>query len=357
MPAYQFIEQPDSLVEVLDGQHRLAVDTEFMREKTYFAQLCLIQIATTDSIFCVDPLTDHSARAFWPTLLDSEWVVHSARQDIEVVSQTAGVMPKKLFDTQVAAGLLGFAPQLGYANLIKELFDVDMAKSHTRADWTRRPLDEAVLQYAAEDVEYLLPAAEELSAKLDAKGRLSWAAEDSALLLDPALYDTGTEQAIDRLKGARNFRGQKRAAACRLAAWRERVAIERDRPRQWILRDNLLLDIAYQLPANQEELSDIPGLPSKLLRRSGDELLAIVVESSTDKTSYEPPPVPNQMQKDLLKSMQEVVAACAAELEIAAETIASRRELAAVAVTGKRDTRVFSGWRQQLIGDQLLKLL
>lgn len=357
MPDYLFVDRPDDISQKLTGHAQLGVDTEFMREKTYFAQLCLIQISSPDEIFCVDPLADADGSLFWQQLLAESWVVHSARQDIEVVYQTAGQMPREIFDTQIAAGLLGHPAQMGYAGLVKELFDVDMAKSHTRADWTRRPLRPEYLDYAAEDVEHLLPAAEVLSEKLDEKGRLDWARQDSALLLDKGLYEVSGDQAIDRLKGARNFRGVKRAAATRLAAWREDEAIRRDRPRQWIIRDNVLLDIAYNMPANEKQLSAIDGVPEKIVSRVGKQLVEAVGASQTDENNYQPPRPPDEAQKALLKDMQSQVAECANDLDIAAETVASKRELSAVIVSGNRNTRVFTGWRQELIGDQLLKLL
>jgi ribonuclease D len=232
-----------------------------------------------------------------------------------------------------------------------------MAKSHTRADWTKRPLAEAVLQYAAEDVEHLLPAADILSERLDKLGRLDWAMQDSQLLLDPALYDTGSTQAIGRLKGARNFTGPSRAAAARLASWREREAIRRDRPRQWILRDKALLDIARQLPATIDALAKIDSMPPKLLQRAGKRLVAILAASDDVQTDYQPPRPPGEAQKVLLKEMQALVAACAANLGIAAETLAPKRELSAVINDGDRTTRVFTAWRRELIGRQLLQLL
>lgn len=357
MPDYLFVDQPDSLAKKLAGHAQLGVDTEFMREKTYFAQLCLIQISTGDAIFCVDPLVKDSQEHFWNQLLSDSWVLHSARQDIEVVYQTAGAMPAEVFDTQIAAGLLGMPAQLGYAGLVKELFDVDMAKSHTRADWTRRPLSDAVLEYAAEDVEYLLPGAEILSERLDKKGRLDWAREDSALLLDPALYVVSGDQAIDRLKGARNFRGQKRAAAAKLAAWREDEAIRRNRPRQWILRDSPLLDIAYKLPSSVSDLSSIEGVPPKLVSRAGKEIVDAVTVTESDANGYKPPQPPDEAQKALLKAMQSKVAACAKDLDLTAEVVASKRELSSVIISGSRDSRVFTGWRRDVIGDELLKLL
>ncbi|MGB5336528.1 MAG: ribonuclease D [Woeseiaceae bacterium] len=357
MPHYRLVEQPDLLAPELADQQRLGVDTEFMREKTYFAQLCLVQIATSNDIYCVDPLTDSGTDEFWRQLLATKWVVHSARQDIEVISQTAAAMPSSIFDTQVAAGLLGYPAQMGYAGLVKELFDVDMDKSHTRADWSRRPLRDVFLDYAAEDVEHLLPAFELLSERLEKQGRLAWAHEDSQLLLDPQLYDLGAAQALDRLKGARNFRGQKRAAAARLSAWREREAIARNRPRQWILRDSVLLDIAYQLPGSMQQLADIEGMPAKVLNRVGEDLLQEVAAAANDENNYSPPRPPDEAQKELLKEMQSRVLQCAKELGIAAETVASKRELSAVIISGSRESRVFSGWRRDIIGSELLALM
>jgi len=357
MPDYLFVDHPDSLKENLTGHPQLGVDTEFMREKTYFAQLCLIQISTRDDIYCVDPLVEESQEQFWKQLLAVDWVVHSARQDIEVVYQTAGSMPETIFDTQIAAGLLGMSAQVGYAGLVKELFDVEMAKSYTRADWTRRPLAEAVLDYAAEDVEYLLPGADILCERLDKKNRLDWARQDSQLLLDPALYDLMPDQAIGRLRGARNFRGSKRTAAVRLAVWREKESIQRNRPRQWILRDNVLLDIAYKSPANLDQLAAIEGMPPKIVQRAGKQLIDEVAASADDESSYEPPRPPDETQKMLLKEMQAKVSECATDLDLATEIVASKRELSSVIVTGSRESRVFSGWRLDLIGDQLLQLL
>jgi ribonuclease D len=357
MPDYSFVDHPDNIHQNISGYAQLGVDTEFMREKTYFAQLCLVQISTSDAIYCVDPLVENGQGKFWEQLLSCSWVVHSARQDIEVIYQTAGAMPREVFDTQIAAGLLGMPAQVGYAGLVKELFDVEMAKSHTRADWTRRPLAEAVLDYAAEDVEYLLPAADILSEGLDKKGRLDWARQDSALLLDPLLYDISGSQAVDRLKGARNFRGAKRAAAVRLAAWREEEAIRRNRPRQWIIRDNVLLDIAYKLPSSEKQLAEIEGISPKLVSRAGKHLIETVGASKDDKNDYQPPLPPDEAQKTLLKKMQALVAACAKDLDLAAETVASKRELSSVISSGNRETRVFTGWRRELVGDALLQLL
>lgn len=357
MPAYTLVEQPDRLLAWLDSHQRFGVDTEFMRERTFFSELCLIQIAAADDIFCVDPLAGNDMNEFWNSMCQRTWVLHSARQDIEVVYQTAARMPTSIFDTQIAAALLGYPPQMGYGNLVQELFDVELPKTHTRANWAARPLPEKFLDYAAEDVEYLLPTYEILAERLEQKGRLAWAEADSLLLLDPALYDIDPDKAILRLKGARNLRGIRRAVAHRLAAWRESEALRRNRPRQWILRDSVMVDIAQRMPSTLRDLARIDDMPDKLVKRAGQQILAAVASAAKDANDYRPPRAPDERQKSLLKDMQQLVAECARDLDIAAETIASKKELAAVIVGGDRDSRVFGGWRRELIGEQLASLM
>jgi len=357
MPALTYVDRPDRIISLIDTHDPIAVDTEFMRERTYFAQLCLVQLGTTDDIFCVDPLAGPDMTSFWEVLNRRTWVLHSARQDIEVVYQAAERMPEAIFDTQIAASLLGYQAQIGYAGLVEALFDVRLPKSHTRADWSRRPLSEDLLEYAAEDVEYLLPAHDALCEALEARGRLAWAKADSAALLDRDLYDIDTSRAVDRLKSARNLRGRRRAIAARLADWREQEAIRLDRPRQWIVRDNVLIDIAFKAPASVSLLSRVDELPDKVVKRSGKAIVAAIESASDDSQDYEPPTAPTEAQKSQLKKMQKAVAARAAELELAPETIASRKDLSAVLIDGNRDARVLTGWRRELIGDELLELV
>ena len=214
------------------------------------------------------------------------------------------------------------------------------------------------MQYAAEDVEYLLPATEILATRLDKQNRLSWAEEDSRLLLDPALYDIEPNNAISRLKGARNLRGRRRSAAARLAAWRESEALRANRPRQWIAKDAALLAIAATLPGSIKELEAIDGLSSGLVRRSGSHLLDVVKKSAQDDHNWNnPPKAPNEEQKALLKKMQQKVANCAESLGLSAEIIAPKKELSGTITDGTTDSRVFTGWRREIIGDSLLKML
>ncbi len=357
MPEFKLVEDPNSLASELTGRPRLGMDTEFVREKTFFAELCLLQLATGERIYCVDPLSGADMADFWDGFLGTPWVLHSGRQDVEVVYQTAGRMPRAIFDTQIAAGLLGHPPQMGYASLVKALFGVDIEKSHTRADWSRRPLPTAYLEYAAEDVEYLLPAFAELAGALEDKGRLVWAEEDSAQLLDPALYDIDPATAVDRLKAARNLRGKHRAAAARLAAWRENEALRANRPRQWIAKDAALMELASRLPVSIGELARIDGLPGGLVRRTGNTITQLIAEAIADDSDYSPPPAPDDVQRGLLKNMQKRVARRAEELGIAAETVASRKDLSALISSPEAPSRLLDGWRRGVIGEDLLGLL
>lgn len=349
-------EQDTALADALQAQRRLAIDTEFMRERTYFAQLCLVQVASPTQIMCMDPLAEGNFAASWDALLEREWVLHSGRQDIEVIYQATRRMPKRLFDTQIAMSLLGYAPQLGYAALVKELFDKDLPKSQTRADWSKRPLSEAMLQYAAEDVEYLLPAHDLLGERLEKLGRATWAEQDSMQLLEKSLYDIDTESAVDRLKGAGKLHGRPRRAAVALATWREQRALDSNRPRRWILKDPAVIDLALKNPQSESALADVADLPSATAKRHGRELLAILDATESGSDDYKPPAPPDNREKALLKAMQSRVSAIADDLNVAAEIIAPRKELAAI-INGQRDSRLFLGWRRDCVANDVLKVL
>lgn len=357
MTQFALVRDADDALEHVETDSTIGLDTEFMREKTYFAELCLLQISGSKGLVCVDPLGDDELEGLWERLAQAGWVVHAARQDLEVLWQTANVLPGSLFDTQIAAGLAGHPPQLGYAGLVKTLFDVELPKTHTRADWKRRPLRRELLEYAAEDVEYLLPMRDALAESLDALGRLDWARTDSALLLEPRLYEPDPANAIDRLKGARNFRGRRRNAAALLASWRERRAIDRNKPRQWIVKDSVLLDIAWRLPSSQRQLAAIQDMPPRLAERHGKTIVGLVQQSERDDGGYRPPTAPDEAQKAVLRQMQDTVAEAARSLGLASEIVASKKELSAAVLNDDRSGRVFTAWRRDLVGGALLAML
>jgi ribonuclease D len=363
MPEYQFVDlkTDDRLGTIIPGESRIGVDTEFVREKTFNAELCLIQIATGSTFYCADPMgldamNDDRGKALWQAITKPAWVLHSGRQDLEVIYQTVNLLPNEVFDTQIAAALIGYQPQIGYGNLVSELCDVELAKSHTRADWSQRPLPSALIEYAVEDVQYLLPACDALTERLEKLGRLHWAVEDSMDLLDLSLYANDATQAINRLKGAVNLRGSARSAAAHLAAWREREALRRNRPRQWIMRDAVLLDIAVKRPDTRKKLDATPGLAGRTATRAGEQLLRVLTDAENEPSDYEPPQKPNERQKAVLKKMQQQVSDTAEALGLATELIAPKKELSA-AMLGSRELRIFRGWRREQVGERLLKLL
>jgi len=363
MPEYQFVDlkTDDRLGTIIPDESRIGVDTEFVREKTFNAELCLIQIATGSTIYCADPMgldgvNNDRGKTLWQAITNPAWVLHSGRQDLEVIYQTVNLLPGEVFDTQIAAALLGYQPQIGYGNLVNELYDIELAKSHTRADWSRRPLPSAFIEYAAEDVQYLLPAYDTLTERLENLGRLHWAIEDSMALLDLSLYTNDVTQAINRLKGAINLRGSARSAAAHLAAWREREALRRNRPRQWIMRDSVLLDMAVNRPDTRTKLGATPGLAARTAARAGEQLLRVLADAENEQNDYEPPQKPNERQKAVLKRMQQQVSDTAEELGLATELIAPKKDLSA-AMLGNRELRIFRGWRREQVGERLLEML
>ena len=192
--------------------------------------------------------------------------------------------------------------------------------------------------------------------RLDNLGRLQWAVEDSMDLLDLSLYESDAADAINRLKGARNLRGRARSAAAHLAAWREQEALRRNRPRQWIMRDQVLLDIAINQPNTRKKLDATPGLATRTATRAGDALLSVLADAQKEQSDYEPPAKPNERQKAILKKMQKQVSDSAKNLGLATELIAPKKELSS-ALLGDRSLRIFRGWRHDLVGQHLLETL
>ncbi|HEX5046302.1 MAG TPA: HRDC domain-containing protein [Gammaproteobacteria bacterium] len=339
----------DALVTALDGAPLLAVDTEFIREKTYYPKLCLIQIATDGVTACVDCLAPVDLAPLFAKMFDpaSTWVLHSARQDLEVIWQLTQHLPPRLIDTQVAAALAGFPPQVGLEGLLKRALGIELGESYARTDWSRRPLPDAAFRYALDDVRYLLPAWRQVEGQLAALGRLSWLEEDSRRLLDePPVADP---LAIwSRLKGlyALPLRGQ--CAALSLVRWRETAAQRADRPRRWLLADETLLALAASLPSTQDELGKF--LPAKFAARAGRELLAALAARSDPEIEaiVRERGNPQAPDKARLKALQEDVRQRAAALGIEPEILATRRDLAALEL-GAPPEHLRKGWRAQAL--------
>jgi len=365
-PNVSFIDSPESLqmfCEELGTPPWIALDTEFLRERTYFPKFCLLQIATTDRVACIDPLACPDLSALDP-LFDHPQVVkvfHSGRQDLEVLCRArAGRLPSPVFDTQIAAPYTGLADQIGYAALAAELVGAQLEKGHTRTDWSARPLSEAQLQYAVDDVLYLGQIYLRLAARLAQLGRRDWVDEETAKLINPALYDPDPQDAWLRIGGSGQLAEREGRLLQTLAAWRERLARTQDCPRSWIAKDEALMEIARQRPKDIAALKRAKGLDERSAKRFGDALLSIVHAASDAAPVSRAPkarPVPETpTQEALLDVFTALLRLKGAECSLNPALIASRRELREFIATPE-GSPLLQGWRGALAGQELLAIL
>lgn len=339
-----------------------AVDTEFMREKTYYPKLCLIQIAINDVIACIDPFAIKNFQPMLDLFADRDVVkvLHSVSQDMEVFLHTFDCLPTPVYDTQIAASLTGMGDQVSYAKLVNEMLEVNLDKSHTRTDWSRRPLDEAQLAYAADDVRYLAEIYPIQRARLVEQGRLAWLQDDFDAVADPARYRPDPDSAWRRVKGYARLHGVDLAILSKLARYREQLAMTKDRPRRYILSDDQLLDLVKSKPRNKNDLQRRRGFNDDIISRHGDQLLA-AVQAGLDMPREQ---WPESGKGKPLTANQEVLADIlmgllkyqAKKNEVSVTSMASRKDVEKL-VRGKRDMQLMSGWRYELGGRILSEFL
>jgi ribonuclease D len=348
-----------ALVTRLDTEARFALDTEFLRERTYRAELCLIQIATPSEAVGIDPLQLDDLGALTGVLSSPSTlkVMHAARQDLEVLWPIAAPT-RPVFDTQIAASLIGLPAQVGYADAVRRLLGKALAKSHTRTDWSRRPLSAAQIEYALDDVRYLLPLAEKLQAELERLGRREWLDEELRALAAQRSLGAEPEEAWRRVRGLNDLDPARLRLARALAAWRERTAVEHNRPRGWILPDEVLREIVLRVPRTREALAQVEGMPPGLVKRRGEELLACVRAAEVPN----PAPAlagrtrPDPLKAALVRKLGTISHSVAQELDLVPEVLATRRDLEQL-VEGRRDGAVLRGWRARVLGERLLAAL
>jgi ribonuclease D len=364
MPDAIWVDRKDelpALARTLESQSLIGLDTEFLRERTFFPKLCLLQLAAGGDIWCVDTLRGGSLDPLVPALTAAQTrkVIHAARQDLEAFYLTTKRVISPVFDTQIAAGCIGLKPQVGYAELVKTLLDVTIPKGQTRTDWSKRPLTPEQLEYAADDVLYLGDIAERLTARLRELGREHWAFEDCAALGDARLYEPDPDQAWERLRGIGQLDPKPRARAKSIAIWRERIARERDLPRAWIISDAAIFAVAQANPGSRAALGALDAMPANFNDAFAASLLQTLHEQSNTPVSDLNPSQdarPTPEQKALLARLAKIVDARAAELQVSAELLAPRGELKALAM-GARDSHALVGWRREQIGERLLESL
>jgi len=339
----------------LRGTPWLALDTEFVREQTFYPQLCLIQVASADRLACIDPLALPSLEPLLEILYApaTTKILHAAYQDLEIFYYLRGAIPEPVFDTQLAALVLGHGSQVGYANLVQQMLGVELDKTHTRVDWRRRPLASEWLTYAIDDVRYLPELYRRQQEMLEKRGWRAALSEDFAALTDPDRYRLHPQQAWQRVRDHQRLRGVQRAVLRALAAWREEQASRHDRPRRWILSDAILFSMAQRMPGSLEELARIPGLPSTTLRRQGEVLLEHIMAARAEPPEQWPVTQSRRLRltaqqaarvDDLLNRIE----IRAGEHGIPSQALANRRDVEQW--LAGQDSPLRHGWRAAVLG-------
>ncbi len=344
------------------GAPYVAIDTEFMRDTTYWPRLCLVQAAIPGHAVAIDPLAPGlDLKPFLEILTrpDCVKVFHAARQDIEIFYHMAGVIPAPLFDTQVAAMVCGFGDAAAYETLVRELVHVQVDKSSRFTDWARRPLTDRQIDYALSDVVHLCRVYEALTRQLEKSGRSAWLEEELGVLRAPETYDLKPEDSWRRLKlrsGNRRFT----AVLMEVAAWRERLAQERDVPRSRVLKDDALFEIAAQAPATTGDLEALRGVPRGFAGsraaatlidavKAGLALPASAVPEIERGTPVSVPPILGDMLRVLLKILCD-------QHGVAQKLIASSSDLDLIAADDNADVPALTGWRRDIFGNAALEL-
>jgi ribonuclease D len=341
----------------------VAVDTEFMREQTFWPDLCLIQLAGPEEEAIVDPMAAGiDLKPFYDLMADTRVVkvFHAARQDVEIVFCEAGLIPTPIFDTQIAAMVCGFGESVSYVNLVKKITGRDLDKSSRFTDWGRRPLTEKQLVYALGDVTHLRDIYIALKTELENTGRASWLDEEMADLTSPSTYESHPENAWQRLK-MRVKNRKALAVLIELAAWRERLAQAQDVPRGRILRDEALYDIANQQPTSADKLSELRTLSDGFARSQRARDIIDAVARGLERDPKTVPPLPHNQPMTAeatatIELLKVLLKAAAARHRVAPRLIANSDDLERIASEAEPDVAAMKGWRRQLFGDDALKL-
>jgi ribonuclease D len=349
--------------DALTGAPYLAVDTEFMREKSYYARLCLVQIAYGDHAAAIDPLAPGIDLAPLKNLLSTPntvKVLHSATQDLEIFLTLMGKIPAPVFDTQIASAVCGHGEQPAYATLVSNILDQHIDKVSQATDWSRRPLSDRQLEYAIGDVTHLCKIYEVLVEQLENSGRDAWVEQEMTSLLDPSRYVVEPREAWRRVK-IRHPRRRALAVLREIAAWREKTAMGRDLPRAWVIRDEALAEIAQHAPSNLEQLSHVRGIKSQLTRGPEAEALLAAVKRGHDSPEDSWPQLPPKRAS--LSGHESLVALLQALLRLRGEShgvatrlIAKRADLDRLATEDDPDIPALKGWRREIFGADALAL-
>lgn len=340
----------------------LGIDTEFLRERTFYPKLCLLQMSTETEIVLVDPFGIADLGILRPLLLDEQVtkVFHAGRQDLEILLNETGVLPTPVFDTQVAASLLGYSQQLGLSALVLSECKVQLDKSDSFTDWSKRPLTDSQLAYAADDVRYLPAMYRKMRSRLCEKGRLEWLAADFAEMSDPANFHEDPRERYRRLKRASHLTRKQLSAAREIAAWREEMAIKRNIPRKWVLTDEQIVEICKRESKTVDDLFAVRGVKEHLCMRDARKVAELSVKGlAAPESTWPDLSTKGKSEKNVdaqLDLMAALVRLRAKENGIALQTLATHDDLVSLA-RGHGGGQLMKGWRRVLIGNELCKLL
>jgi ribonuclease D len=354
-----WIDHPADLASRLERHPaRIGLDTEFIRERTYWPRLALVQMAVGEEILLIDPLVPGMAEALVPWLTDPSIlkIMHSASEDLVAFRHTCGVVPRPLFDTQIAAAMAGLGAGLGYQKLVMDVVGAQVDKGETRSDWLRRPLSPAQLQYAADDVRHLFALHDALEARLQALGRRAWLDEDAARLLDGTDHDEGERWPHLGLRAAQFMEPPAQHRLLRLLRWRERQARDSDRPRSWILDNELAAVLARTPPADLAALQRVFDRFPKAPRKLADSVLKVLHAPLPDEADAPLAVAADESGKAALKRLQQAVAGRSQALGLADGLLASRKHLEALLESGQWPAAL-SGWRRRELEPVLAPLL
>lgn len=351
------------LVKQLRRAPVVGIDTEFMRERTYFARLCLIQLATDDVAAIVDPLACEDLTPLCELFADLSVVkvLHAGGQDLEIFFRQCGHALNPVFDTQVAATLTGYPQQVGYGALVQEITGVKLDKGDSYTDWSRRPLYDTQLEYALNDVRYLPEMYRELKSRLDSTGRAAWLQADFDRMADPATYEIVPEEQWRRVKRVSSLNRRQLGVAREVAAWRELEAMRRDLPKRWVIGDEGIVEVARRAPSTPEQLMEIRGVPDKIGHSAVKSLLEAVARGVN---------VPDDQLPSIKKRrraggdidgavdlMVALVRLRAHEHGVAMPLLASRDDLERLAAGDRDGNPLLESWRRAMVGNELVELL
>lgn len=369
----KLIDDQADLKEMLSGIAEsgiFGIDLEFIPERSYFPLICLVQVAVKERVYLVDPIKVTNLSDLWRFVADKDYisVLHAGSQDLAIINQRSGLIPSRIFDTQIAAGFLGLGYPAGYGKLLSSLFDLTLSKTESFTDWSLRPLTPSQIDYAIDDALHLLPLYSALESQLNDRGRLSWVLEECTMYEERSYYEKESGREFMRIKGAQGLSRRKLAVLQAICLWRDKEARRIDKPPRFILSDNIIIELAKKPPQSQGDIGRIRGIKDGQLAGFGKHVLRVVGEAlelpESDCPQWPTGKAPSKADVLIADVLYTVLKVRSQEIDIAPELIATRDELQRFVRQDKgqgdkneEPSLLLSGWRHELAGKELHSIL